>query len=105
MILYRSQGSPQNYKDLVFYDPDNQVKFIIHPGNMEYQRGWNGGWMAIGIPPDDSGFDKEPFQLGDMLIEIIVGTDQADNITTVQLDKEEDDGNATNEVNTKGEEV
>ena len=50
---------------------------------MEYQRGRNGGWMAIGIPPDDSGFDEESFQLGDMLIEMIANTDQANNIPMV----------------------
>ena len=71
----------QKYKDFDFYNPDNQVKFVIHPGNMEYQRGRNDGWMAIGIPPDDSRFDEEPFQLGDMLIGMIANTDQADNIT------------------------
>ena len=77
----------QKYKDLVFYNPDNQVKFVICHGNMDYQRGLNGGCMAIGIPTDDSGFDEEPFQLGDMLIGMIANTDKAENITMMQLDE------------------
>ena len=79
----------QKYKDLIFFDPDNSVNFTIHPGNMEYQRGRNGGWMVIGIPPDDVGLAEEPFQVGDMLIEMIADTDQADNITMVRMEEEE----------------
>ena len=81
----------QKYKDLIFFDPDNQVTFTIHPGNMEYQRGRNGGWMAIGIPPDDCGIDEEPFQLGDMLVGLIADTEQADNITMVRMEEEEEE--------------
>ena len=81
----------QKYKDLIFFDPDNQVNFTIHPGNMEYQRGRNGGWMAIGIPPDDCGIDEEPFQLGDMLVGLIADTEQADNITMVRMEEEEEE--------------
>jgi hypothetical protein len=62
------------------------VNFTIHPGNMEYQRGRNGGWMAIGIPPDGCGLDEEPFQVGNMLIDMIAETQQADNITMVRMD-------------------
>ena len=66
------------------------VIFTIHPGNMEYQRGRNGGWMAIGIPPDDCGLDEEPFQVGVMLIGMIADTEQADNnITMVRMEEEE----------------
>ena len=79
----------QKYKDLIFYDPDKCVNFTIHPGNMEFQRGRSGGWMAIGIPPDDCGVEEEPFQVGDMLIELIADTEQADNITMVRMEEEE----------------
>ena len=79
----------QKYKNLIFFDHDNSVNFTVHPGNMEYQRGRNGGWMAIGIPPDDCGIDEEPFQVGDMLVGLIADTEQADNITMVKMEEEE----------------
>ena len=56
-----------------------------------FSRGRNSGWMAIGIPPDDCGLDKEPFQAGNMLIDMIADTQQADSITYY----DEDGGGAT----------
>ena len=82
----------QKYKDMRFYDLDNQVNYTIHPGNMEFQRGRGGGWMAIAIPPDDCGLDDEPFEIGEMLMGMIVDTQQADNVTMIRReDREEDD--------------
>ena len=52
-----------------------------------------------------STLQEELFQLESMLIGMIANTDQADNITMVQLDKEKDADNAAEEVNTGGEEV
>ena len=43
--------------------------------------------MAIGIPPDDCGLDEEPFQVGNMLIEMIANTQQADSITYYDEDE------------------
>ena len=45
--------------------------------------------MAIGIPPDDCGLDEELFQVGNMIIEMIADTQQADNITMVRMEEEE----------------
>ena len=45
--------------------------------------------MVIYIPPDDVGLAEEPFQVGDMLIEMIADTNQADNITMVRMEEEE----------------
>ena len=45
--------------------------------------------MAIGIPLDDCGVKEEPFQVGNMLIELIADTEQADNITMVWMEEEE----------------
>ena len=45
--------------------------------------------MAIGIPPDGCGLDEEPFQVGDMLIDMIADTQQADNITMVRMEEEQ----------------
>ena len=87
----------QKYKDLIFYDPDNEVNFTVHPGNMEFQRGRNGGWMAIGIPPDDVGLEEEPFELGDMLIEMIGSTEQADNITMIRRAEGDADADESDE--------
>ena len=44
---------------------------------MEFQRGRQGGWMVIGIPPDDEGLEEEPFALGGMVLEMISETEQA----------------------------
>ena len=46
--------------------------------------------MAIGIPPDGCGLDEEPFQVGNMLIDMIAETQQAENITMVR--KEDGEG-------------
>ena len=67
---------------------------------MEFQRGRKGGWMAIGIPPDDVGLEEEPFELGDMLIEMIGNTEQADNITMIRRaegDADADEGDESAE--------
>ena len=45
--------------------------------------------MAIGIPPDGCGLDEEPFQVGEMLIDMIADTQQADNITMVRMEEDE----------------
>ena len=45
--------------------------------------------MAIGIPPDDCGLDEEPFQVGEMLIDMIADTQQADSITMVRMEEED----------------
>ena len=42
--------------------------------------------MAIGIPPDGCGLDEEPFQVGNLLIDMIADTQQADNITMVRME-------------------
>jgi hypothetical protein len=81
------------YKDLAFYDPDNKIIYTIHPGNLEYQRGKGGGWCVIAVPPDHSGFEEEPWLISLMLIELIRDTQQADNITV--LTEEIEDDNAT----------
>ncbi len=82
----------QKYKDMLFFDPDNKVNYTIHPGNMEFRRGRGGGWMVIAVPPADCGLDDEPFEIGEMLMEMIVDTQQADNITMIRKeDREEED--------------
>jgi hypothetical protein len=81
------------YKDLAFYDPDNKITYTIHPGNLEYQRGRGGGWCVIAVPPDQCGFEEEPWLISLMLIELIRDTQQADNITV--LTEEIEDDNAT----------
>ena len=84
----------QKYKDMVFYDPDNGVNYTVHPGNMEYQRGRGGGWMVIGIPPEDCGLEDEPFEIGVLLMELIVDTMQVDNITMIRKEDRALDDNA-----------
>ena len=94
----------QKYKDLVFFDPDNAANYTIHPGNMEFQRGRQGGWMIIGIPPDDEGLEEEPFPLGSMVLEMISETEQAPNITMLrQEDEEADEGAESDKKESVGE--
>ncbi len=81
----------QKYKNLVSYDVDNKVNYTVHPGNMDFQRGRGGGWMVIGIPQDDCGLEDEPFEIGEMLMGLIVDTQQADNITMLRKENREED--------------
>ena len=60
----------ENYKGLVFEDPDKNTTFTIYEGNLEYHRGKGGGWYLIGVSADDS-VEDEPFEIGDMVIELI----------------------------------
>ena len=42
----------EKYKDLVFYDPDNECIYNVWHKTLEWQRGHNGGWCLIGFPAD-----------------------------------------------------
>jgi hypothetical protein len=75
------------YQNLVFYDPDNKAMYTIFDGNLEYRKGQKGGWCVIGVCSDDD-FEDEPFMIGDMLIEMIVGTEQDAAVIMIMKDDE-----------------
>ena len=52
----------EKYKDLVFYDPENECVNTVWHKNMEWQSGQNGGWRLIGCPADNK-LDDEPFSI------------------------------------------
>ena len=76
----------EKYKDLVFYDPDNECIYTVWARNLEWQRGRNGGWCVIGCPMDDK-LDDEPFQIGQMTLDLIAETTQNDNVDIILNEK------------------
>ena len=75
------------YQDLVFFDPDNQTVYSMYGGNLEYQKGQDGGWCLIGVCADDM-YDDEPFIIGDMIIEMIAATEQDPHVQIVHKTEE-----------------
>ena len=74
----------EKYKDLKFDDPDEEgVSFNIYAGNLEWQKGRHGGWAVIAEKSEDSDEDQ-PFCIDDMLIGMILDTEQADEVKVVR---------------------
>ena len=76
----------EKYKNMVFYDPDNKCMYTVHPENLDWQHGRGRGWHLIAVPSNKA-FDDEPFQIGQMVIDLIAETDQNDNVKIVQNSK------------------
>ena len=72
----------EKYKDLVFYDPDNDCIYTVWDKNLEWQRGRNGGWCLIGCPMNNK-LEDEPFTIGPMVIDMIADTDQNENVNII----------------------
>ena len=71
------------YKDLVWYDPDNNQIYAANSDNMTFQKGKRGcGWCVNG---HGEGGDEEPFELA-LLCGMIAETPQPTklNVTVVQ---------------------
>ena len=91
------------YRDLAFFDPDDNVTRTIYPKNLEWvkkTRGMAGSrsrWAILGTHPDnDDDDDKiEPFEISDLVIDLIVKTPQAAGVKILQqeLIVEEVEGN------------
>ena len=77
----------ENYKDLVFYDPDNECVYTVWHKNLEWQRGRNGGWCLIVCPADDK-LDDKPFSIAEMVISLIAKSGQDSNVDVVLNEKE-----------------
>ena len=74
----------EKYKDLKFDDPDEEgVTFNIYAGNLEWQKSRHRGWAAIAEKSEDSNEDH-PFCIDDMLIGMILNTEQADEMKVVR---------------------
>ena len=79
----------EKYKNLVFYDPDNDTTYTVCDKNLEFHRknkkkGIDGGWSVIGVDDED---DYEPFVIGKMLIELIADHEQAPGVEIVRLEE------------------
>ena len=77
----------EKYKNLAFYDPDEDTTFTIHPDNLEFRRGKGGGWMLIGVSADEN-VEDEPFEIKQVFIDLIAKTEQTVNVTIVHRDEE-----------------
>ena len=75
------------YKDLVFYDHNNECVYTVWHKNLEWQRGRNGGWCLIGCPEDDK-LDDEPFSIAEIFISLIAKSGQDSNVDVVLNKKE-----------------
>jgi hypothetical protein len=79
----------EKYKNLVFYDPDNDTTYTVCDKNLEFHRknkkkGIDGGWSVIGVDDEE---DYEPFVIGKMLIELIADHEQAPGVEIVRLEE------------------
>jgi len=75
------------YKGHVSFGTANNCTYTVWNKNFEYQKGRKGGWCVIGVPADDS-LDDEPFLIGDMIIELIGDTDQAEHVRVIRASVE-----------------
>lgn len=73
----------EKYKDLVFFDPDNEILYTVSNENLDFHRGGKGGWFVIGIPADDK-YDDEPFKIADWMVKLIAEHEQEPHIRIIQ---------------------
>ncbi len=71
----------QNYKGLVFRDPDSGHDFSIWQQNMEFRRGRGNGWFLLRVCTED-GVEDEAFTL-ELACKMIGDTPQKDGIQVV----------------------
>ena len=77
----------EKYKELFFYDTDNECVYTVWHKNMEWQRGRNGGWCLIGCTSYEK-LDGEPFSIAEMVISLIAKSGQDSNVDVVLNEKE-----------------
>ncbi len=78
----------EKYKNLVFFDPDTDKTFTVHDNNLEFRRGRNGGWNIIAVCSDES-VEDEGFVIGEMLVDLIGTTAQAEGVEVLYSDGSE----------------
>ena len=65
----------EKYRDLLFFNPDDNITYTAWNGNLDWCEGKGGGWVVLGVPPNWDGKDQnilEPFLIrhnimGDMV--------------------------------------
>ena len=77
----------EKYKDLLFYETDNECVYTVWQKNVEWQHGRNGGWCLIGCTSYDK-LDDEPFSIAEMVISLIVKSGQDSKVDVVLNEKE-----------------
>ena len=60
-VRKRARGqAPDKFGGLNFYDPDHEVMFMVHTGNMDWER--RHGYVALDMKDEDKAKDAaEPF--------------------------------------------
>ena len=77
------------YKDLVFYDMDNKVTFVVWNKNVEYRRAsrklvGEGGWALIYVTPNaDKNSNGEAWTICEETIAMIATTEQAPGVEII----------------------
>ena len=68
--------------------------YVIHEGNLEFQRGSRKknlpkGWNVFGVPPDGkTENDEEPFIICEDVCEIIADTEQSKRVEVIKMSYE-----------------
>ena len=77
----------KKYKDLIFYDPDNDCNYTIHSKNLQFfTKQKERGWYMIGIPSNE---DLDDELLAITLVNgMIAKTQQVDGVEIIHLDTE-----------------
>lgn len=83
----------EKYKNLVFFDPDDQVTYTVVEDNLEFHRrnkrkGIAGGWALIGADEDDN---EVGFEINKMVIGLISETAQAPGVELIFRELEDSD--------------
>ncbi len=73
----------EKYKGLMMYDPDLEISWIIHGGNLEWK---NGKWRLIVTHPSGNTNNDEPFFINAIMIGMIVDTAKPDEIEVIRED-------------------
>ena len=81
-----------NYKDLVFYDPDDEVTCTVYSRNLKYvkkvrgKKGSKSGWVLLGTHTDDDNNDKiQSYIISDFVVDLIADTQQEVGIQVVKF--------------------
>ena len=94
----------EKYKGMVFLDIDDDIIYTVYSQNMDYQKGKNGGWCVLAMPPSYDGEkdnELEPYQINEeTLIYLIANTKQPaeSNVELVKRDdvSSDEDGGSNN---------
>ena len=70
----------EKYRDLVFFNPDDNITYKAWNENLYWCKGKGGGWVVLGVPPNWDGKDQnllETFLIRHNIIgEMVKNTEQ-----------------------------